>query len=193
MPMRDGRPIEVAPKNEKGWVDIQEFISSGVCRRVVLDQVMDGRMDRERCEEGEEACDVCQGKDKEERRQAARERVISRLNEEIGDGGVVVDAADEGSSGVIVEDDSRSEVSVDQGFQHERRRIDVIEEMEFASHVSASTVLPQCLATSSRMSISRQDDAALSGAIMMCSEFRCRIIIGGDKWSSTKYHGATPY
>jgi hypothetical protein len=31
---------------------------------------MDRWMDRERCEEGEEMCDVCQGKDEEERRQA---------------------------------------------------------------------------------------------------------------------------
>jgi superfamily II DNA helicase RecQ len=124
MPMRDGRPIEVAPKNEKGWVDIQEFISGAVCRRVILDQVMDGRMDRERCEEGEETCDVCQGKDEEERRQAVREGVIRRLNEEIDDSvSVVVDQAD----------DNSSEVSIDQGFQHERPRIDIADELEFES------------------------------------------------------------
>ena len=133
MPTRDGRPTEVAPKNEKGWVDIQEFISSGLCRRVVLDQVMDGRMDREMCEEGEEVCDVCQGKDDEERRQAVRERVIRRLNEEIDDSGVVVDQADDSSRGVIVDDDRSSEVSVEQGFQYKRPRIDVVEEMEFES------------------------------------------------------------
>jgi hypothetical protein len=52
---------------------------------------MDGRMDRERCKEGEETCDVCQGKDEEERRQAVRERVIKRLNEEIDDSVSVVD------------------------------------------------------------------------------------------------------
>ena len=27
----DRKPIEVTPKNDKGWVDIQEFVSSGVC------------------------------------------------------------------------------------------------------------------------------------------------------------------
>jgi hypothetical protein len=57
-----------------------------------------------------------------ERRQAVRERVISRLNEEIDNSEVVVDQADDGS-----------EVSVDQGFQRERRRTDVVEEMEFES------------------------------------------------------------
>ncbi|KAK1957244.1 hypothetical protein LY78DRAFT_592745 [Colletotrichum sublineola] len=36
------------------------FVSGEVCRRVVLDEVMDGRMDRSECEGGEEACDVCQ-------------------------------------------------------------------------------------------------------------------------------------
>lgn len=67
-----------------------------------------------------------------ETRQAVRERVISRLNEEIDDSEVVVDQADDGRHGVIVGDDS-SEVSVDQGFQRERRRMDVVEEMEFES------------------------------------------------------------
>jgi superfamily II DNA helicase RecQ len=68
MLMRDGRPIEVTPKNEKGWVDIQEFISGAIYQRVILDQVIDGRINRERYKEGKETCDVCQGKDKEERR-----------------------------------------------------------------------------------------------------------------------------
>jgi hypothetical protein len=31
MPMQDRRPTKVAPKNEKGWVNIQEFISRAVC------------------------------------------------------------------------------------------------------------------------------------------------------------------
>lgn len=52
---------------------------------------MDRWMDRERCEEGEEMCDVCQGKDEEERRQAVWEGVIRRLNEEINDSVSVVD------------------------------------------------------------------------------------------------------
>src|SRR6187402_3133390 len=40
-------------------VDIPEFINGRSCRRVVMDRVMDGKDDRVRCEEGEEACDVC--------------------------------------------------------------------------------------------------------------------------------------
>jgi superfamily II DNA helicase RecQ len=80
---RDGRPTEVAPKHEKGWVDIQEFVSGAGCRRVVLDQVMDGRIDRERCEANEERCDVCQEKDDEEQRQAVRERVIQQWSDDM--------------------------------------------------------------------------------------------------------------
>ncbi|KAH6982534.1 P-loop containing nucleoside triphosphate hydrolase protein [Ilyonectria destructans] len=37
-----------------------EFVEGRDCRRMVLDRVMDGRMDRWECEEGEERCDVCQ-------------------------------------------------------------------------------------------------------------------------------------
>jgi RecQ family ATP-dependent DNA helicase len=38
---------------------VQRFMSGARCRRVYLDQEMDGRRDRVRCEDGEEACDVC--------------------------------------------------------------------------------------------------------------------------------------
>jgi RecQ family ATP-dependent DNA helicase len=48
----------------KSWAksseDIFDFIAGYICRRVIMDQIMDGRMDRVRCEEGEEQCDVCQ-------------------------------------------------------------------------------------------------------------------------------------
>ena len=40
--------------------DIDEFVAGYHCRRVIIDQVMDGRVDRVECEEGEEQCDVCQ-------------------------------------------------------------------------------------------------------------------------------------
>ena len=39
---------------------MEDFIAGYNCRRVIMDRVMDGRMDRVQCEEGEEACDVCQ-------------------------------------------------------------------------------------------------------------------------------------
>jgi hypothetical protein len=125
MPTQDGQPIEVAPKIEKGWIDIQEFVTGGTCRRVILDQVMDGRVDREQCEEGEEACDMCRAKEEEARRQEARERVINMLNDGFDDSGVVME------SGV---DDSNSDVSIDRGFQHEqegRPRTSIAEEFEF--------------------------------------------------------------
>lgn len=40
--------------------DIDEFTGGQYCRRRVLDMVMDGRMDRVHCEEGELRCDVCE-------------------------------------------------------------------------------------------------------------------------------------
>lgn len=49
---RDGKQVAGIRKDERGWVDMQEFVRGDVCRRVVLDQVMDGRMSREECEEG---------------------------------------------------------------------------------------------------------------------------------------------
>jgi superfamily II DNA helicase RecQ len=133
MPTHKGRSIEVAPKTEKGWVDIQEFVTSGACRRATLDQVMDGRMDRERCEEGEEVCDVCRAKDENGRRQEVRGRVISRLNEEFSDSGVVIEPS---VDGVVVEpsvDDGGSDVSIDQGFQQQTPPISTAEKLEFES------------------------------------------------------------
>jgi superfamily II DNA helicase RecQ len=38
---------------------VNQFISGERCRRICLDQEMDGRIDRVRCEDGEERCDVC--------------------------------------------------------------------------------------------------------------------------------------
>jgi hypothetical protein len=76
---------------------------------VILDQVIDGRIDREECEEGEEACDVCQEQRKEEERRVLRAQIICRLDEEEYD-----------NSGVILEqpgeEEAGSEVSFDQGF-----------------------------------------------------------------------------
>lgn len=39
--------------------EIREFITTSGCIRVVLDQVIDGRLDRVGCEFGEEKCDRC--------------------------------------------------------------------------------------------------------------------------------------
>lgn len=64
---RDERYIE--------WQKVERFISGERCRRIYLDQEMDGRFDRTRCEDEEERCDVCQQDDKEA-------RDIDRLREE---------------------------------------------------------------------------------------------------------------
>ncbi|KJZ69304.1 hypothetical protein HIM_11298 [Hirsutella minnesotensis 3608] len=43
-----------------GWEEAaSEFVGGKWCRRVVLDRVMDGWVERSGCEEGEEGCDVC--------------------------------------------------------------------------------------------------------------------------------------
>jgi hypothetical protein len=53
------------PPHRRGWTDIRaidmpEFIAGDGCRRVIMDRIMDGRDDRQKCEEGEEMCDVCE-------------------------------------------------------------------------------------------------------------------------------------
>ncbi|KAM6513757.1 hypothetical protein FALCPG4_014975 [Fusarium falciforme] len=47
------------PTGFGGYGSAEDFVSGRVCRRVVLDSEMDGRVDRDSCEEGEEWCDVC--------------------------------------------------------------------------------------------------------------------------------------
>lgn len=48
------------------------------CRRVVLDEYLDGRRDREGCGEDEEKCDVCGGKEREE-----EEEEVDKEGEEV--------------------------------------------------------------------------------------------------------------
>jgi superfamily II DNA helicase RecQ len=55
--------ITEADKKRVDQEKVDRFISGAQCRRIVLDQEMDGRTDRVRCEEGEEHCDVCQKSD----------------------------------------------------------------------------------------------------------------------------------
>jgi hypothetical protein len=42
---------------------VDRFISGEQCRRIHLDQEMDGQTDHSRCEDGEERCNVCQKDD----------------------------------------------------------------------------------------------------------------------------------
>jgi hypothetical protein len=56
----------VITKADKKRVDQEKvdwFISKAHCRRIDLDGEMDGRVDRVRCKEGEERCDICQNSD----------------------------------------------------------------------------------------------------------------------------------
>lgn len=45
---------------------MERYMTGGRCRRIGLDEYLDGRLDRERCEEGEEKCDWCGGDDRSE-------------------------------------------------------------------------------------------------------------------------------
>jgi superfamily II DNA helicase RecQ len=57
---RRGRRVD---KKEMEREKVDQFISGEYCRRICLDQEMDGRIDRVRCEDGEERCDVCEKDD----------------------------------------------------------------------------------------------------------------------------------
>ncbi|HYT46090.1 MAG TPA: helicase-related protein [Methylomirabilota bacterium] len=118
LPIQDRKQIERTEKDEQGWVDIQEFIQGNVCQRVILDQVMDGQMNQEACEEGEEQCDICQEREEESRRQVVQEQIIRRLDEGCDDSGMVLEEAG-------------SEVSFDQGFQ--QQAVSTAKELEFNS------------------------------------------------------------
>ena len=133
MPTRDGNPTEVAPKNEKGWVDIQEFVAGKVCRRVILDQVMDGWMNRERCQEGEEVCDICHNRDKDAQRQAVRDQIIEQF-EEFQDSGVIFESSlEKTSSPTHLPGPPSSPPRLELNFPNKKRclEVDHVAEVEF--------------------------------------------------------------
>ncbi|KAK5109836.1 hypothetical protein LTR85_002041 [Meristemomyces frigidus] len=75
---RSGRRIQ---ENEYGLAPpMKEFMRGEGCRRVPLDRVMDGRVDRVLCEAGEQPCDVCRGRPREGRR--SRNRIDTEPSEE---------------------------------------------------------------------------------------------------------------
>jgi hypothetical protein len=81
---RRGRPVEeTAEQAERRGVEraMWGFTETKGCVRVVLDREMDGREDRTRCEEGEEACYRCEG-----RRVGWEEGEGQTAEEGIGDG-----------------------------------------------------------------------------------------------------------
>src|SRR6185436_8218154 len=54
---------EMIKEDTSSWMekDMDEFVMTERCRRIVLDRVMDGRESRVGCEEDEEKCDNCRG------------------------------------------------------------------------------------------------------------------------------------
>jgi RecQ family ATP-dependent DNA helicase len=87
--------ITKADKKRVEQEKVNRFISGAQCRRIDLDQEMDGRTDRARCEEGEERCDVCQKSDNmmeeaEALQQAytAEQRKEGRQHETVLDSGI---------------------------------------------------------------------------------------------------------
>lgn len=69
---------------------MERFISGSKCRRIHLDQQMDGRMDRIRCEAGEERCDVCQQSDAM-MEQLEQQRQAWTAQEQVRDGEASID------------------------------------------------------------------------------------------------------
>ncbi|KAG9241062.1 P-loop containing nucleoside triphosphate hydrolase protein, partial [Calycina marina] len=54
---------KVVSETQRRKIEIQKvnrLISGARCRRIYLDEELDGRIDRLRCEEGDEVCDICQ-------------------------------------------------------------------------------------------------------------------------------------
>ncbi|KAF4921051.1 ATP-dependent DNA helicase Q-like 3 [Colletotrichum fructicola] len=65
---RDGQPsasvVVCRSGNSSGlqWeAAVEEYLAGDECRRIILDRVMDGRSNRNGCEDDEEVCDVCRG------------------------------------------------------------------------------------------------------------------------------------
>lgn len=62
---------------------------------------MDKRIDWEACEEGEELCDICKERRKEEERRILWAQVICRLDKEYNNSGVVLEASREEESSEV--------------------------------------------------------------------------------------------
>jgi RecQ family ATP-dependent DNA helicase len=62
-PMVHRAVITEADKKRADQEKVDRFISGAQCRRIDLDREMDGRVDRLRCEDGEERCDICRKSD----------------------------------------------------------------------------------------------------------------------------------
>lgn len=67
---RDGRVSQsiviIPPGYRHPHPRMQRYLEPDICRRVALDEYLDGREDRVRCEAGEEACDRCGNHDRVE-------------------------------------------------------------------------------------------------------------------------------
>lgn len=63
-------------EGEHKWEDaVQDFVGGKWCRRVILDGVMDGWIERSGCERGEELCNVCEKRHWDEVLEAEVERI----------------------------------------------------------------------------------------------------------------------
>jgi hypothetical protein len=81
--------ITDADKKRVEQEKVDRFISGAQCRRIDLDQELDGRTNRRRCEGGEERCDVCKKDDAMmEEGEALREACVAERSQEILDSGI---------------------------------------------------------------------------------------------------------
>src|SRR5277367_6555500 len=116
--------IEQPRHRSKSWAqsgeEIFDFVAGHICQRIIMDQIMDGRMDRVGCEEGEEQCDVCR-----------RQEMVTQCSQELptlqedlveldvgfGDSGIGRSMSSQ-VQGSITPNIPSSPVSEDQGFMN---------------------------------------------------------------------------
>lgn len=116
----DERTGAVVQQDRGRWgmeEEMQEFVDTESCRRIVLDRVLDGRMDRSACEEGEEACDNCVDRQAacQERQQAIEAERPSHEEQqqaiEAGQAEERSDGDDDGDTWVILTQDEPAQES----------------------------------------------------------------------------------
>jgi len=158
------RPVD-KEQIEQGKVD--RFISGERCRRIYLDQEMDGRIDRIRCEEGEERCDVCQKDDKAVAEAEALQRAyiaeeedqVRYEHDQMLDSGIIIPSSDDilPRSGINIQanDNISPSSSIDIQANDNRSRsssIELPDMSRFASHRNALCSTPEKSPSSSIIS-----------------------------------------
>ncbi len=127
-----GPVITQADKKSIEWEKVEKFISGAGCRRVYLDQEMDGRTDRVRCEEGEERCDICQKDDAMlEEAEALQQAYIAE--EEDSGIGMTCSSQHSPSAALVITNKDRQEFQAQQA-QRAQQRSQIVEQNQQEAH-----------------------------------------------------------